>query len=107
MGGEYYLNTINHKNMKAIFNNTVIADSDETVEVEGNQYFPPNSVKQEYLEDSDYQTTCPWKGDAHYYNVVVDSARADNAAWYYPEPKEGAENIKGYIAFWNGVEVTE
>ncbi|PIQ78404.1 MAG: hypothetical protein COV79_05300 [Parcubacteria group bacterium CG11_big_fil_rev_8_21_14_0_20_41_14] len=93
--------------MKAVWNNTIIAESNNTIIVEGNHYFPPESVKKEYLEPSDYHTTCPWKGKASYYHVVVDGNKNENAAWYYPEPKEAARNITGYLAFWNGVQITK
>lgn len=93
--------------MKAIWNGTVIAESDDTIVVEGNHYFPPESVHREYVEGSDHHTRCPWKGQASYYNVIVDDERNTNAAWYYPNPKEEAEEIKDYVAFWNGVTVTE
>lgn len=93
--------------MKAIYNNVVIAESDDTSVVEGNHYFPPDSVKKEYLTASDTHTTCPWKGVASYYNVVVDGSKAEDAAWFYPDPKTLAEGIKGYIAFWHGVSVIE
>lgn len=93
--------------MKAIWNDTVIAESDDTIVVEGNHYFPPESVNRKYVEGSDHHTRCPWKGQASYYNVIVDDERNTNAAWYYPNPKEEAEEIKDYVAFWNGVTVTE
>lgn len=93
--------------MKAIYNNQVIAESDKTVVIEGNHYFPPDSVKKDFLTASDTHTTCPWKGEASYYHVVVNGDKANDAAWYYPDPRPLAEEIKGYIAFWNGVEVTE
>lgn len=93
--------------MKAVWNNQVIAESNKTIVVENNHYFPMESVKKEFLESSSMQTTCPWKGKAHYYNVVVDGKVNNNAAWVYPEPKEEAKHIKNYIAFWQGVEVTE
>jgi uncharacterized protein (DUF427 family) len=91
--------------MKALWKNRVIAKSDKTIVVEGNHYFPPDSVERKYFEPSDDHTTCPWKGVASYYDVVVEGDRNRNAAWYYPEPKEKARNIKDYVAFWNGVEV--
>jgi uncharacterized protein (DUF427 family) len=91
--------------MKALWKNRVIAKSDKTIVVEGNHYFPPDSVERQYFEPSDDHTTCPWKGVASYYDVVVEGDRNRNAAWYYPEPKEKARNIKDYVAFWNGVEV--
>jgi uncharacterized protein (DUF427 family) len=91
--------------MKATWNNTEIARSDDTVVVEGNHYFPPGSVRQEYLQPSNTHTTCPWKGLASYYNVVVNGETNKDAAWYYPEPKEAAAEIKDHIAFWRGVKV--
>lgn len=91
--------------MKANWRDTVIADSDATVVVEGNQYFPPDSVDREYLQSSDTHTTCPWKGLASYYDVVVDGEVNKDAAWYYPEPKDAAEQIRGHVAFWKGVTV--
>lgn len=93
--------------MKATWNDTVIAESNATIELEGNQYFPSSGVNMDYLTNSDHRSTCPWKGEARYYHVVVDGEKNENAAWYYPEPKEEAAEIEGYIAFWNGVEVTE
>ena len=92
--------------MKAIWNGTVIADSDDTVVVEGNHYFPPASVKREFFADSDKHTTCPWKGEASYYDVIVDGEANAGAAWYYPAPKDAAAEIKDHVAFWKGVEVT-
>lgn len=93
--------------MKAIWNGETIAESDETVVVEGNHYFPPDAVNAEYLEPSDTQTVCPWKGVASYYTINVGGKSNADACWYYPEPKEAAENIKGHLAFWRGVEVTD
>lgn len=93
--------------MKAIYNNQLIAESDNTVVVEGNHYFPPDSVKKDFLTASDTHTTCPWKGVASYYDVIVNGEKADDAAWFYPNPKALAEGIKGYIAFWNGIKVIE
>jgi uncharacterized protein (DUF427 family) len=90
----------------ATWNGKVIAQSDDTIVVEGNHYFPPESVTKDYLEPSDTHTTCPWKGEASYYTVVVDGQRNEDAAWYYPEPKEAAAQIRGYVAFWRGVTVT-
>ena len=90
---------------KAIWNGAVLAESDRTEVVEGNQYFPPDAVKREYLKPSATHTTCPWKGVASYYEVVVNGESNRDAAWYYPEPKEAARNIKGYVAFWRGVKV--
>ncbi len=91
--------------VRATFRGTVIAESDDTVVVEGNHYFPPEAVRTEYLEPSDTQTTCPWKGLASYHHVVVGGERAVDAAWYYPHPKEAASQIKDRIAFWRGVVV--
>lgn len=91
--------------MKAIWNNQVIAESIDTVVVEGNHYFPLKSVKKEYLKTSDTHTVCPWKGIASYYTIEVDGKQNKDAAWYYPEPKEAAKEIKGRIAFWRGVNI--
>jgi len=93
--------------MKASWNNAVIAVSDETVVVEGNHYFPYDSVSQEYLQPSNTHTNCPWKGDASYYNLVVNGETNKDAAWYYPEPKEAAAEIKDRIAFWRGVTISK
>jgi uncharacterized protein (DUF427 family) len=90
---------------KAIWENTVLAESDKTIEVEGNQYFPPEAIKREYFHPSNQHTTCPWKGLASYYNLDVQGKRNANAAWFYPEPKPAANKIKGYVAFWKGVKV--
>ncbi|MGQ9550254.1 MAG: DUF427 domain-containing protein [Roseiflexus sp.] len=90
---------------RAIWNGTVIAESNATIVVEGNHYFPPESVKREYLRESDTHTACSWKGIASYYDVVVNDTVNRDAAWYYPEPKEGARQIAGYVAFWRGVKV--
>lgn len=90
---------------KAIFNGGIIAETSTFEEVEGNIYFPAESVDQSYLTPSDTTTFCPWKGTAHYYDVTVKGKTAKDAAWYYPETKEAANNIKGYLAFWKGVEV--
>ena len=92
--------------MKAIWNNQVIAESDNTVVVENNHYFPKESVKAEYLKNSDTHTTCPWKGLASYYTLTVDGKENPDAAWYYPEPKEAATQIKDHIAFWKGVQIS-
>ena len=91
--------------MKAIWNNTVIAESDATVVVESNHYFPANSIKREYFKASDKHTSCPWKGKASYYSLQVDGQQNKDAAWYYPEPKEAAKEIKDRVAFWKGVTV--
>lgn len=97
--------------MKATWNGEVIAESTDTIEIEGNQYFPPTSVHKEFLEESDHTSTCIWKGLAHYYTVTVNGQRDENAAWYYPVPKEGSvervgKDFSNYVAFWNGVEVS-
>ena len=92
--------------MKAIWNGTVIAESDDTVVVEGNHYFPIESVTPGVFTDSDHTTVCPWKGTASYYDVVVDGQRNANAAWYYPTPKDAAKEITGRVAFWKGVTVS-
>jgi uncharacterized protein (DUF427 family) len=91
--------------VKAIWNNHVIAESDETVVVEGNHYFPPQCVKAEHLRASSLTTVCGWKGTAHYYDLVVDGRTNPGAAWHYPTPKEAAKQIEGRIAFWKGVQV--
>lgn len=91
--------------MKAIWNDTVIAESDETIVIEMNHYFPPSSVKEEFIRKSEHQTTCPWKGQASYYDIVVNGQANQNAAWYYPDPKPDASMIKDYVAFWKGVKV--
>ena len=91
--------------MKATWNNEVIAESDDTVIVEGNHYFPPSAIKKEFFKASDTHTICPWKGTASYYSLEVNGQENKDAAWYYPETSELAKNIKGYVAFWNGVTV--
>lgn len=90
---------------RAVWNGAVLAESDHTVQVEGNEYFPPESVHMEYFTDSSTTSRCPWKGLAHYYDVVVDGKTNDDAAWYYPQPSDAAQEIKGHVAFWNGVTV--
>ena len=90
---------------RAVWGGEVIAESDACVVVEGNRYFPPESVKKQYLKSSDHTSICPWKGTARYYHVEVGGVRSENAAWYYPEPKPAAEQIRGRIAFWKGVRV--
>jgi uncharacterized protein (DUF427 family) len=90
---------------RAIWEGTVIAESDACVVLEGNQYFPAEAVKQEYLRPSETTTVCPWKGVAHYYHVEVNGKRNRDAAWYYPEPSDAAGQIRGRIAFWRGVRV--
>ncbi len=91
--------------MKAIWNNEVIAESDETVVIEGNHYFPISSVRREYLTSSDKTSSCPWKGTANYYSLNVAGTMNPDAAWYYAEPKDAAKEIAGRVAFWNGVQV--
>ncbi len=90
---------------RASWNGIVIAESDRCVAVEGNQYFPAAAVKREFVRDSPTHTVCPWKGTASYYDVVVNGETNKDAAWYYPDTKSAAANIKGYIAFWKGVTV--
>lgn len=90
---------------KAIWNGQVIAESERCETVEGNCYFPPDGVKREFLHDSVTHTTCGWKGVASYYDVVVGGQKNPDAAWYYPDPKDAAKNIAGYVAFWKGVTV--
>ncbi|HEX8845664.1 MAG TPA: DUF427 domain-containing protein [Pyrinomonadaceae bacterium] len=92
--------------MRAVWRNTVLAESDETVVVEGNHYFPPESVRMEYFRPSDTHTTCPWKGEASYYDVAVDGEVNKDAAWYYPAAKDAAKQIEGRVAFWKGVQVS-
>ena len=93
--------------MKATWENTIIAESDRTIVIEGNHYFPPNSIKREYFSPTDTHTTCPWKGIANYYTVQIGGQSNVDAAWYYPEPKAAAQSIKDYVAFWRGVKVSE
>jgi uncharacterized protein (DUF427 family) len=93
--------------MKAIWKNKIIAESNSTVQLEGNSYFPADSVNNQYLKSSQHQSVCPWKGTASYYDVVVDGETNKDAAWYYPEPKDAAKEIRGKVAFWKGVQVTE
>ena len=93
--------------MKALWNDQVIAESDNTVVVENNHYFPKDSVKAGILKSSETHSTCPWKGLASYYTLDVDGKQNVDAAWYYPDPKPAAANIKDYVAFWKGVKVTE
>lgn len=91
--------------VKAIWHGAVLAESDATVVVEGNHYFPPEAVERAYLRPSDTTSVCPWKGTANYHSVVVDGAENRDAAWYYAAPKPAAAEIKGRIAFWKGVQV--
>lgn len=93
--------------VRAIWNGTVLAESDQTIVVEGNHYFPPQSVRAEYLTGSDHHTLCGWKGVASYYHVEVSGEKNKNAAWYYPTPQPAAAKIANYVAFWHGVNVVE
>ncbi|MGH7885535.1 MAG: DUF427 domain-containing protein [Thermodesulfobacteriota bacterium] len=93
--------------MKAVWNNTVIAESNETIVIEGNYYFPSNSLKNEFLVESSTHTVCSWKGEASYYDIVVGDNRNKDAAWFYPVPKEKAKEIKNYVAFWRGVKIEQ
>ena len=92
--------------MKAIWNGVVLAQSDQTVVVAGNHYFPLNSVNQEFMMPSETHALCPWKGTASYYSVQAGGRTNPDAAWYYPDPKPAARNVKHHVAFWRGVEVT-
>jgi uncharacterized protein (DUF427 family) len=93
--------------MKAVWHGVTLAESDATVVVEGNHYFPPESISSEYFSDSPTHSMCPWKGEASYKSVEVAGAANPDAAWYYPAPKEAAAEIKDHYAFWKGVEVVE
>jgi uncharacterized protein (DUF427 family) len=90
---------------KATWAGKVIADSNNTVVVEGNQYFPADAINREFLRPSQHTSVCPWKGTAHYYTLEVDGIKNENAAWYYPQPKPAAAEIKDHVAFWKGVKV--
>ena len=92
--------------MKAVWKDTVIAESDDTVMVEGNHYFPEASVNRQYISFSNHKTSCAWKGQASYYSLIVNGDVNPDAAWYYADPKEAAANIKGRVAFWKGVQVS-
>lgn len=92
--------------VRAVWNDAVLAESEATVVVEGNHYFPRQALRAEHFEPVDDTSVCPWKGTASYYDVVVDGTRNAGAAWYYPHPKEAAAEIKDHVAFWKGVEVT-
>lgn len=93
--------------MKATFNGKVIAQSQETIVIEGNHYFPPQAINMEFLKASKNTSVCPWKGQASYFDVEVGSEKRDDAAWTYKEPSAQAAAIKNYVAFWKGVHVTE
>lgn len=90
---------------KATWNGALIADSADTILIEGNRYFPPESVQHRYLVESDKRSSCPWKGEAYYYHLVVDGEKNEDAAWYYPQPREKALHLKNYVAFWKGVQI--
>lgn len=90
---------------RAIWNSTILAESDNCEIVEGNYYFPPDAINKEYFQESNTHTTCPWKGEASYYTLEVNGQQNKDGAWYYPNPKEKAKNIQGYVAFWRGVKV--
>lgn len=90
---------------KASWKGAILAESDETIVIEGNHYFPPDSINRAYFKANNTHTTCPWKGIASYYNVVVGGTTNAGAAWYYPDPKSAAAEIKDYVAFWRGVKV--
>lgn len=89
--------------MKAVRDDLVLAESDQTIVIEGNHYFPPESIKKEYFQKSDKHTTCPWKGQASYYHIVIGDTVEQNAAWYYSKPKDKAKQIKNYVAFYKSV----
>ncbi len=93
--------------MKAIWKGKVLAESDDTIVIENNHYFPPESINKEFFRASEINTVCPWKGTASYYSVNVEGEENHDAAWYYPQPKDAAREIKDYVAFWKGVEVTQ
>ncbi|HUX51840.1 MAG TPA: DUF427 domain-containing protein [Spirochaetia bacterium] len=90
---------------KATWNGTVLAESEKTIVIEGNHYFPPEAVKREYFQQTQTHTTCPWKGVASYYSIAVNGEVNTDAAWYYPVPKDAAKQVASYVAFWKGVEV--
>jgi uncharacterized protein (DUF427 family) len=91
---------------KAVWKGATLAESDKVTVVEGNVYFPPDSIRREHIKDSQTHSTCPWKGVASYYDIIVEGETNKDAAWHYPEPKPAAKHIKDYVAFWKGVEVT-
>ncbi|MDZ7716124.1 MAG: DUF427 domain-containing protein [Balneolaceae bacterium] len=93
--------------MKATWNEQILAESDRTEIVEGNHYFPPESINKDFFKESNHSTVCPWKGDASYYHIEVDGEVNQNAAWYYPDPKDAANQIEDHVAFWKGVTVEE
>ena len=91
--------------MRALWKDKILAESDDTVVVEGNHYFPADALRREYFHESDHHSSCPWKGIASYYDVIVDGETNPNAAWFYPQPKDAAKEISGRVAFWKGVQV--
>ncbi|OWK35101.1 DUF427 domain-containing protein [Fimbriiglobus ruber] len=91
--------------MKATWNGAVLAESDKTIVVEGNHYFPPDAIHKEFFKSSDTHTVCGWKGTASYYTIAANGGQNPDAAWYYPETKDAAKEIAGYVAFWKGVKV--
>jgi uncharacterized protein (DUF427 family) len=91
--------------MKAVWNGTLLAESSDTIVVEGNHYFPPESIHREFFKESPTRSSCPWKGEAYYFTIEAGDEQNKDAAWYYPHPKDAAKNISGYVAFWKGVEV--
>ena len=93
--------------MKAQWNGQVVAESDDTIELEGNHYFPADAINHAYFKHSEKKTSCPWKGEASYYTLIVNGKENPDAAWYYPDPKEAAHNIKSRVAFWRGVVISE
>lgn len=98
-------NPASETRMKAIWKGATIAESEDTVVLEGNHYFPPESLNRDFVVFSNHRSSCPWKGQAHYYSLLVDGDMNTDAAWYYPEPTEAAQSIKGRVAFWKGVQV--
>jgi len=93
--------------MKAIWNGKILAESKNTISLEGNKYFPKDSINNEFFDESNHHTTCPWKGEASYYSINAGGKQNENAAWYYPNPKYAAKEIKDFVAFWKGVEIVE
>lgn len=93
--------------MKASWNGEIVAESNETIVIENNHYFPPASIKSEYFKENNTHTVCPWKGTASYYSIEVNGKKNKDAAWYYPKPSHAARQIENYVAFWKGVEVNE
>ena len=93
--------------MKAIYNGEIIAESNDTIVIEGNHYFPPGSLKKDFFKESSTHTTCPWKGLATYNTIAVNGMTNNDAAWFYPDPSDQAKEIKDYVAFWKGVTITE